>query len=131
MYRTPENILSSGKIIYQGEHEFMPKKYAVEAVETARLEVAEFFINLSGIFGHYKFFTNELWRKVKGFKKADKGEIIAVFLHYWFHNKFGFNTCPCGSSWFAEFKDQEFYDEYIEKYKPVLQAYNKWCVDQR
>ena len=131
MYRTPEEILSQGRIIHEGEHEFMPKKFAVEAVEAARLEVAEFFVSLCGKFGHYEFFTKELWRKVKGFKKEDKAEVIAAFLHYWFHHKYGFNTCPCGSGWFANFEEEEYYNEYIEKYKPLFKAYNEWCVKQR
>ena len=128
--RTPEEVLSWGRIIYEGDAEFMPKRFAVEAVEAARLEIAEFFVSLSGIFGHYEFFTKELWKKVKGYEKEDKAEIIAAFLHFWFHNKFGFYTCPCGSGWFANLS-KESYEEYISEYKPLFEAYNEWCIKQR
>ena len=131
MYRKPEEILSQCRIIHDGGHEFMRRKLAVEAVESARLEVAEFFISLCGKFGHYEFFTKELWRNVKGFKNEDKAEVIAAFLHYWFHNEYGFNTCPCGSGWFSNFEEEEYYNKYIEKYKPLFKAYNEWCIKQR
>ena len=48
------------------------------------------FFNLIGVFNHYTFFTDELWRNVKGFKKVDEAEIKAAFMHYWFHNEFGY-----------------------------------------
>ena len=131
MLNTPEEILSWGRIIKVDRYDFMPKQYADQAVEAARLEVAEFFVNLSGIFGHYEFFTKELWRKVPGFKKEDKAEVIAAFLHYWFHNKFkDFYTCTCGSGWFASL-GKECYEGYIEKYKPVFEAYANWYEKQR
>lgn len=95
-----------------------------------RLEVAEFFINLSGVFGHYEFFTKELWRKIKGFKEYDKADIIAAFLHYWFHNKYGYYTCPCGSCWFEEL-GKESYDSYIKEYEQVFDYFSKWCEEQR
>ena len=127
---TPEKILSFGRVIQDGDVEFIPKKFAIEAIESARLEVAEYFINMSGIFGHYKFFTKELWRKVKGFKKTDKAEVIAAFLHYSFHNKFGFYTCPCGSGWFSNL-GKECYEEYIKEYAPLFEAYKDWQIKQR
>ena len=127
---TPEEILSWGRVIQDGDIDFVPKKYAKEAIEAARLEVAEFFVGLSGVFGHHEFFTKELWRKVKGFKKADKAEVIAAFLHYWFHNKFDFYTCPCGMGWFVKL-DKECYDSYIEQYMPVFKAYEDWHIKQR
>ena len=78
MINTPEKILSFGRVIREGNYEFIPKKYAIEAVEAARLEVAEFFVNLVGIFGHYDFFTKKLWKKVEGFKDYDEAEILAI-----------------------------------------------------
>ena len=46
MYRKPEEILSQCRIINDCGHEFIRMKLAVEAVESARLEVAEFFVSL-------------------------------------------------------------------------------------
>lgn len=125
-----EKILSYGRVINEGGHDFIPKKFAAEAVEAARLEVAEFLVGLSGVFGHDKFFTKELWRKVNGFKKEDKAEVIAAFLHKELHHKFGFNSCPCGCGWFANF-DEEEYNHYIEKYEPIFKAYREWQIKQR
>lgn len=127
---TPEEVLSFGRVIQEGDAEFVSKYWAEKAIESARLEVAEYFIGMAGVFGHYEFFTKELWRKVKGFKKADKAEIIAAFLHYSFHNKFGFYTCPCGMEWFANL-DKECYEGYIKKYEPLLKAYIDWLIKQR
>ena len=93
-------------------------------------ELCEWFFNLICYFNHYSFFTNELWRKVKGFKKYDEAEIKCLFMHYWFHHKFGHFTCPCGCSWFAEL-DEESYNSYIEEYKPVIDAFEQWKIEQR
>lgn len=126
----PEEVLSYGRVIREGDYDFIPKKYAIEAIKAARLEVAEYFVSLAGIFGHYEFFTKELWRKVDGFKKEDKAEVIAAFLHYWFHNEFGFYTCPCGCGWFSDL-GEDCYNNYIEKYKPLFDAYYQWQLKQR
>lgn len=93
-------------------------------------DIFKWCFNLVGYFNHYSFFTKELWRKVKGFKNVDEAEIKCAFMHYWFHHKFGYFTCPCGSSWFAEL-GEEFYNKYIEDYKPVLKAFEQWKIKQR
>jgi hypothetical protein len=100
------------------------------------LRCANWFIDLAGIFGHYAFFTKELWRKVKGFKHADKGEIIAVFLHWWFRYEYGFQTQPVGCGWSCDHptlydSEDELYDSYINKYMPVIEAFYDWCYRQR
>lgn len=125
-----EKILSHGRVINDGGYEFIPKKIAIEAIEAARIEIAESLVNLSGVFGHYEFFTKELWRKVDGFKKEDKAEIIAAFLHKELHHKFGFNSCPCGMGWFAVL-DEEAYNHYIKKYESIFNAYKEWQMKQR
>lgn len=93
-------------------------------------EIISWFINLSGVFGHYSFFTNELWRKVDGFKKEDKAEIIAAFLHYWVHNKFGCFTCPIGSGWCCEVSE-ETYNSYIKRFEPIINEFENWIQGQR
>ena len=45
-------------------------------------ELCEWFFNLIGYFNHYSFFTKELWRKVKGFKKYDEAEIKCLLI-FW------------------------------------------------
>lgn len=92
--------------------------------------MADWFFGLVGYFNHYSFFTKKLWKKVKGFKDHDEAEIKCVFMHYWFHNKFGCFTFPCGLSWFAEC-DEETFNKYIEKYKPIFDAFIEWCREQR
>lgn len=32
----------------------------------------QILLNLCGVFGHYPFFTDKLWQKVKGFEDADE-----------------------------------------------------------
>lgn len=93
-------------------------------------ELSEWFFNLLGYFNHYSFFTEKLWRDVKGFENKDEAEIKAVFMHYWFHNKFGYYTCPCGCSWFAELS-KECYESYIGEYIPIFKAFENWCREQR
>lgn len=93
-------------------------------------DVYGWFFQLVGYFNHYEFFTKKLWKKVKGFKKHDEAEIKCAFMHYWFHNKFGYFTCPCGMEWFTEL-DEESYNTYVKFFKPVFEAYNKWCIEQR
>ena len=129
--RTPEEILSQGRIIYEGEHEFIPKKFAVEAVEAARLEVAEFFVSLCGKFGHYEFFTKELWRKVKGFKDKDEGEVKCAFLSVWTKNELDIITYQVGSSWSCHCGSESFFNDYVEEWKPVFEDFAKWVESQR
>lgn len=51
-------------------------------------------------------------------------------MHYWIHHRFGYFTCPVGSSWFAEVSENT-YNKYIEKFKPVLNALEEWKIEQR
>ena len=93
-------------------------------------QLTEWFFNLVGYFNHYSFFTKKLWKRVKGFKHEDEAEIKCMFMHYWFHNKFGYFTMPCGCGWFAEL-DKDCYDEYISRYQPVIDAFEQWKTEQR
>lgn len=93
-------------------------------------EIFEWFFNLVGYFNHYSFFTEKLWKKVKGFENEDEAEIKCMFMHYWFHHKFGYYTVPCGAAWFAELTE-DFYNRYIERYKPIIDAFEQWKIEQR
>ena len=100
------------------------------------IECSNWFFSLAGMFGHYAFFTHKLWKQVPGFEDTDEGEIIAVFLHWWFRDRYGFQNMPCGSAWSSEYPTTyEYYDrlynDYINKYQPVLKAYSDWCEAQR
>ena len=100
------------------------------------IDCINWFIDKSGIFGHYAFFTKELWRKVPGFKDADKAEIIAAFLHWWVRYQYGFQGYPVGMCWSNNHPssytvDDECFNDYVEKYMPVFKAYSDWCYNQR
>lgn len=92
-------------------------------------EIIRFFFNIIGVFNHFSFFTKKLWRKVKGFRKEDEAEIKSVFMHYWFHHKFGNYTCPCGIGWYAEVS-KSIYESYLQKYQPIIDAYENWKIKQ-
>lgn len=93
-------------------------------------ELVEWFFDLVGYFNRYEFFTKRLWKKVKGFERENEAEIKCMFMHYWFHYKFGYYTSPCGSSWFTVV-DKDSYNSYITKYKPILDFFVTWAIDQR
>ena len=86
--------------------------------------------DLIGYFNNYSFFTEKLWRKVEGFEYADDAEIKCLFMHYWLHYKFGYCTCPIGATWFHETTESS-YNLYISKYKPIINFFEKWKLDQR
>lgn len=94
-------------------------------------EMAEWFFNLVGVFCHYTFFTEKLWKKVKGFENRDEAEIKCAFMHYWLHHKYLCYTLPVGCSWFCDLDSPESYDIYISEYKPVIDAYTLWQIKQR
>lgn len=112
------------------------QKGASKETKKEVIRCANWFINSAGIFGHYAFFTKELWRKVKGFEDEDKGQIIAVFLHWWFRYEYGYQDMPIGCGWSNDYPTpyneyDECYNNYIEKYRPVIEAYYDWCYRQR
>ena len=39
-----------------------------------------FFFSLIGIFNHYEFFTEKLWKKVDGFEDKDEAEVKCAFM---------------------------------------------------
>ena len=84
----------------------------------------EWFFNLVGYFNHYSFFTERQWKNIKDFENKDEAEIKCAFMHYWFHHRFGYFTCPVGMSWFAEVSENS-YNEYIKEYEPVLNAFEE------
>ena len=90
--------------------------------------LVEWFFNLIGYFNHYSFFIEKKLKEIGVFEKNDEAEI--KFMHYWFHHKFGYFTCPVGMSWFAEVSESS-YNNYIENYKPIINAFEQWLWSQR
>lgn len=86
--------------------------------------------NMCGVFCHYRFFTKKLWRKVEGFKNEDQAEIHCAFMHKWLYEEFDIMSMPIGISWFAVTKDKKLYENYMDSYKPVFDAYEKWTKEE-
>ena len=91
----------------------------------------DYFISMAGIFGHYDFFTKELWRKEKGYEEKDRAEVMAAFMHWWIRYVYGFNTMPVGCTWSnahpSSYKeDDNAYEMYINEWMPLFMAYSEW-----
>ena len=86
-------------------------------------------LNLCGVFGHYKFFTDKLWRKVKGFKNADEADILNYFMLAILYSK-ELYYCPVGMSWGSPC-DKETCEQYLTKFEAIGKAYRDWCISQR
>lgn len=94
------------------------------------IEFCSWFFNLVGCFNHYSFFTMKLWKEVEGFEKYDEAEIKCAFMHRWFHDKFGYFTCPVGMNWFCEVSETS-YRNYIKEFELIFNAFEQWKIDQR
>jgi predicted AlkP superfamily phosphohydrolase/phosphomutase len=104
-------------------------------------DVVSFLFDCNGKFSHYEYFTKELWRKVKGRKKEDRGEVHAMFLHLWLRQMYGTFSIPCGMAWYSYMDEREYpydngcaerlFNEYIDDWKDIIDDYNKWVVKQR
>ena len=62
--------------------------------------------------------------------KVSEANIKCAFMHWWFHNKFGYFTAPVGMTWFHE-TTEESYNDYIKQYQPLFKAYGKWIEKRR
>ena len=90
-----------------------------------------FFFSLLGYFNHYEFFTKELWRKVKGFKNKDEAEVKCAFMSLWTYNTLGIPTYPAGMSWSNYYGDKKLFDDYINEWTPIFNAFKDWINKQR
>lgn len=95
------------------------------------MDILEFIFYTNANFTRYTFFSKELWRKVKGFKDYDKCDVHAAFLHWWLEGEFGLKRFPVGCAWFSSFDSEQFHENYLEKYRPLFDAYQDWCYKQR
>ena len=91
----------------------------------------EFFFELIGVFNHYSFFTDKLWKKVDGFENEDEAEVKCAFMSLWVGQHLGIYTYPVGSSWCHYNGNRESYDEYIKKWDSVFKAFQDWKYEQR
>ena len=89
----------------------------------------QILLNLCGIFGRHRFFTDKLWQKVKGFEYADEAEILNYFMIAELYNK-GLYYCGVGSSWGSPC-DKEMCEQYLSKFEVIGKAYRDWCISQR
>lgn len=89
----------------------------------------QILLNLCGVFGHYKFFTDKLWKKIKEFKDADEADILNYFMLTELHSK-KLYYCPVGMSW-GSLCDKETCEKYLQKFEKVRKAYIEWCMSQR
>ena len=94
-------------------------------------DTLEFFFGCIGRFNHYGYFTNKLWKKVKGFEKEDEAEVKCAFMSLWTKHTLGITTYPCGSSWCTIHGNEEFFNSYVEKWKPIFEDFDNWCISQR
>ena len=88
-------------------------------------DVIDFLFSYNRKFIHYSYFSKELWRKVKGRKDEDRGEVHAMFIHRWLHQKDGTYSTPCVCAWYNFMDDREYpydngtaekqFNDYIEK----------------
>ena len=90
-----------------------------------------FFFNLVGVFNHYAFFTEKLWKKVDGFKNKDEAEAKCAFMSLWTYRTLGIPTYPLGGGWSVYYGSKEFFDEYIKEWMPVFEAFRDWVDKQR
>ena len=91
----------------------------------------EFFFNLVGVFNHYAFFTEKLWKKVGGFENKDEAEIKCAFMSLWTHHTLGITTYPAGASWCSFNGDRDSFDHYMDKWMPLFMAFKEWANKQR
>lgn len=89
----------------------------------------QILLNLCGIFGRHRFFTDKLWQKVKGFKNADEAEILNYFMIAELYNK-GLYYCGVGSSCGSPC-DKETCEQYLSNFEVIGKAYGDWCISQR
>lgn len=100
------------------------------------IDCSTWFISNVGVFGHYDFFTQKLWKNVNGFKDADEAEVIAAFLHLWFRYEYGFQNMPVGCAWASSSpsvytEEDESFERYFKKWLPLFKAYSEWCYNRR
>lgn len=94
-------------------------------------DTLDFFFGCLGRFNHYGYFTNKLWKKVKGFENEDEAEVKCAFMSLWTKHTLGITTYPCGSAWCTIYGSEEFFNSYVEKWKPVFEDFDNWCESQR
>ena len=91
----------------------------------------DFFFSLIGVFNHYKFFTEKLWKKVDGFENKDEAEVKCAFMSLWTEKTLGIYTYPVGMAWSTYCGNREIFNKYIKEWTPVFEAFQDWKSKQR
>lgn len=94
-------------------------------------DTLEFFFRCMAYFNRYSYFTDKLWKKVKGFENEHEVEVKCAFLSLWTKHTLGITTYPVGCSWCTIHGNEEFFNSYVEKWKPVFEDFDNWCIEQR
>lgn len=80
-------------------------------------------------FGRHKYWTDELFRKVKGRKDIDVTELIVATVHSAAYQQ-GIYVRPMGSGWTSACTKKEA-EEYLAKYQDIWDDYAEWQWNQR
>ena len=94
-------------------------------------DTLEFFFRCMAYFNCYSYFTDKLWKNVKGFENEHEAEVKCAFLSLWTKHTLGITTYPVGCSWCTIHGNEEFFNSYVEKWKPVFEDFDNWCAEQR
>lgn len=86
-------------------------------------------LNLCGVFGQYRFFTDKLWKKVKGFKNTNEAEIFNYFMIAELYSR-GIYYCGSGMTWGSPC-DKETCEQYLANFEAIGKAYRDWRISQR
>lgn len=123
--------------IYCGNNGHGNRSFSTEKVYDTMEEyirkdaILEFFFGCIGRFNHYAYFTDELWRKVEGFKRKDEAEVKCAFLSIWTKYQLDITTYPVGSSWCCSSGNESIFNDYVKEWKPLFDDFDKWCESQR
>jgi hypothetical protein len=94
-------------------------------------DALDFFFGLIGVFNHYSFFTEKLWKKVDGFKDKDEAEVKCAFMSLWTNHALGIVTYPVGSAWSTRHVSMVCFEKYLDEWMPLFMAFKEWADKQR
>lgn len=96
-------------------------------------EILKYIFKYIGIFNHYQYFTEELYRNLPNRKNVDSAEVKCAFLHWGLYDKFHILSTPCGMGWFTIWNkdDKDIVLNYLKSFKDIFDDYMMWCSKQR
>lgn len=80
-----------------------------------------------------RYWTEDLWRKLKGRKDWDRAAVHNAFLTLRLRDNLGIYTSTCGCCWthLWDESQKQFADDYIESYRDIFEDYAKWLESVR